>query len=115
MAQGDILWIDFPDSNVPGREQHGQRPAVVIEVELPGSALPTQLVIPMTSNLNALRYTSTVKIEPSPKNGLSSTSVALCFQLRAIDKKRIIRTAGALDAVDLSHILAEIKRLLGMR
>ena len=114
MAQGDILRIEFPESNVPGHEQHGQRPAVVIEVELPGSNLPTQLVIPMTSNLSALRYTSTVKVEPSPRNGLNNTSVALCFQLRAIDKKRVISTAGTLDAGDLSRIIAEVKRLLGM-
>lgn len=115
MAQGDVFWIDFPTSETPGREQQGQRPAVMIGVELPGAALPTQLVIPMTSNLAALRYPSTVKIEPSSQNGLSTVSVALCFQLRAIDKKRILSTAGTLDANDLSRIMAEVKRLLGIR
>lgn len=114
MAQGDILWIDFPESNVPGREQQGQRPAIVIGVDLPGGALPTQFVIPMTSNLDALRFAGTVKVEPSQQNGLNSTSVALCFQLRAIDKKRVLRTAGTLEANDLSRVIAEVKRLLGI-
>lgn len=114
MARGDVVWIDFPESQQSGHEQSGRRPAAAVEADLPGIDLPTVMVVPFTSNLTALRFPYTVKIDVSPQNGLTSPSVALCFQLRAIDRKRIIGKAGTLDAGDLSRITSELKRLLGL-
>ena len=113
MALGDVLWIDFPELPQSGREQSDRRPAVAVEAELPGIDLPIVMVVPFTSNLAALRFPYTVRIEVSPHNGLTKPSVALCFQLRAIDRKRVVGKAGTLNPNDLGRIRSELKRLLG--
>ena len=46
------------------------------------------IVIPLTSNIQALRFPHTIEIKPSKKNNLDSISVGLIFQIRALDKKR---------------------------
>ena len=80
MARGDVLLVDLPPSD--GREQSGRRPAVAVQTNLLGE--PMLLIAPVTSNLAALRYKFSVRVEPSPENGLSRTSVIMVFQLKAI-------------------------------
>jgi mRNA interferase MazF len=54
----------------------------------------------------------TVKIEPSKQNGLTLPSVAMVFQMRAIDRKRIIRKIGELKSEHLTEIDAAIWQML---
>ncbi len=90
MARGDVLLINLPVSD--GREQSGRRPAVAIQTDVSGE--PMLMIAPITSNLNALRFAYSVKIEPSEENGLTQTSIVMIFQMRAIDKSRIIKKIG---------------------
>lgn len=53
-----------------------------------------------------------MRIEPSPLNGLTLPSVAMVFQMRAIDRKRIIRKIGELEPEYLAQVDAEIWRML---
>ena len=69
MARGDILLINLPVSD--GREQSGRRPAVAVQTDVSGE--PMLMIAPITSNLNASRFNFSVKIEPSPENGLTQT------------------------------------------
>jgi len=108
MARGDVLLIRLPVTN--GREQSGQRPAVAVQTDIKGS--PMLMIIPVTSNLSALRYDFTVSIEPATSNGLTLPSVAMVFQMRAIDKNRIIRTIGKISDEDMRLIDAEIWNML---
>jgi mRNA interferase MazF len=70
------------------------------------------IIAPVTSNLKALRFAFSVKVEPSPENGLTSASVVMLFQLRAIDKERILQKIGSMSASDMARIDAEIWRML---
>ncbi len=70
------------------------------------------MIVPVTSTLAALRFPFTVRIEPSSANGLTLPTVAMVFQLRAIDRKRIIGKIGELEPEDLAQIDAEIWRML---
>jgi mRNA interferase MazF len=108
MARGDVLLISLPVSD--GREQSGRRPAVAVQTDVAGE--PMLMVAPITSNLNALRFAFTVKIEPSEENGLTQTSIVMVFQMRAIDKTRIIKTIGKLSDEDLAQVDAEIWKML---
>jgi mRNA interferase MazF len=76
------------------------------------AASPMLMVIPVTSALGALRFPFTIRIEPSDQNGLTLPSIALVFQLRAIDRKRIVRKIGELEAELLAQIDAEIWQML---
>lgn len=108
MARGDVLLINLPSSDK--REQSGRRPAVAVQTDVAGE--PMLMVAPITSNLNALRFTFAVKIEPSNKNGLTQTSIVMIFQMRAIDKSRIIKLIGKLSDEDLKKIDIEIWKML---
>jgi mRNA interferase MazF len=70
------------------------------------------MIVPVTSSLGALRFPFTVRIEPSERNGLTLPSVAMVFQLRAIDRKRIIQKIGELELQYLTQVDAEIWQML---
>jgi mRNA interferase MazF len=70
-------------------------------------------MVPLTSQLAALRFPATVRIDPSPENGLTMPSVAMVFQIRALDRTRFIRRLGAVSDSDLAAILAALNRLTG--
>ncbi len=98
-----------------GHEQAGERPAIVVQDETFSIALPTVLVIPLTSALNATRFPATLTIQPTPRNGLTRPSVALIFQLRALDKRRFLRRIGELDEETLAQIWAILDELFGRK
>ena len=87
MARGDILLVGLPASE--GREQSGRRQVVAVQIDVANE--PMLMVAPVTSNLKALRFKFSIKIEPSDLNGLDIPSVVMIFQMRAVDKGRIVR------------------------
>ncbi len=96
MKRNDIVMVELPPpSGGTGREQSGRRPAMVAQDDIPG--LPTLLVVPFTSQLAALRFPHTLRVDPSPENGLSTPSVLLLFQLQVVDKRRILRVVGEME------------------
>lgn len=108
MARGDVLLVTLPDSD--GREQSGRRPVVAVQTDITGE--PMLMVAPVTSNLAALRFAFSIRVEPSSTNGLTVPSVIMIFQMRAIDKARIVRKIGQLTATDLARIDMEIRNML---
>jgi mRNA interferase MazF len=98
VKRGDIVWVEFVSRG--GREQAGRRPAIIWQSEDACRALPTVLVIPLTSQLSALRFPGTVLIEKSEDNKLRQNSVALLFQLTAADKNRLQEILGTLSSDD---------------
>jgi mRNA interferase MazF len=108
MARGDVLLVGLPDSDK--REERGNRPAIAVQTEV--AASPMLMVVPVTSSLGALRFPFTVRIEPSEQNGLTLPSIAMIFQLRAIDRNRLIRKIGELEPEYLAQVDAEIWRML---
>ena len=111
MARGDVLLVSLPPSD--RREQSGRRPAVAVQTDDAGE--PMLMVAPVTSNLGALRFAFSVRVAPSPENGLTMPSVVMVFQMRAIDKARIIRRIGQVSQADMASIDAEIWRMLKPR
>jgi mRNA interferase MazF len=116
MKRGEIVRVDLPPpAGAPGREQIGQRPAIVVQDDSETENLPTTIVVPLTSNLSAMRFAGSILIKRSPHNGLDLDSVALTAQVRAIDRKRIGRARiGHIDPDDLTILETQLKRLLGL-
>ncbi len=108
MARGDTLLVSLPTSDT--REQSGRRPAIALQTDISGE--PMLMIAPITSNLNASRFAFSIQIEPSKENGLTQTSIVMIFQMRAIDKTRIIKKLGRLSDEDLKKIDAEIWKML---
>ena len=51
MNVGEIFWVEFPARG--GRAQAGRRPAIVVQKE---KSLPTVLLVPLTTQQDALRF-----------------------------------------------------------
>ena len=108
MKYADIYWADLVSRG--GREQFGLRPCVIWH-DLNRFQTSTVVVVPLTSQLNALKLPATFLINPTTGNGLSAPSVALIFQLVAVDKKKFGDFIGRLDDPDLLKI-ADLARQL---
>jgi len=72
------------------------------------------IVVPFTTNVQALRFPHTIEVKPSKINGLDSISVALVFQVRALDKKRLKKQIGTLEEVTLKEISSFLKKMLNL-
>ena len=107
MKKGEIWIVDMGSSN--GREQVGLRPAVIVA----DVVNPVVTIIPCTSNLDSLRFPFTFEIMPSAHNGLDRNSVAIIFQLRAIDRKKLKKKIGELDKRTMAQIGKQARQLIG--
>ena len=110
MKAGDIYLVEIPGSG--GHEQKGIRPAVIVQIGENIDRTPTVLVVPFTTKIKASSFPFTFVVEPDSINNLSSTSVALVFQLRAIDKKRIKDKVGNLNIEDIKTLKQILKNIM---
>jgi len=87
-------------------------PALVVSDDSP--VLPTIVVVPLTSQLAALRFPHTLQVEPSPGNGLSVPSVVLLFQLQVVVKRRVLRVVGELDQDHVVQFNSRLRNMLNL-
>lgn len=114
MARGDVLLIELPKST-GGHEQAGRRPAIAVQADQPPSVnSPLLMIVPCTSKLHALRFPHTIRVEPSNQNGLNRPTILLVFQLRAIDRQRILQKIGSLEQNYIDQVNDEMQHLLGL-
>ncbi|MBU1519584.1 type II toxin-antitoxin system PemK/MazF family toxin [Patescibacteria group bacterium] len=108
MRKGDLCLINLFLGE--GHEQLGKRPAIIISDTKTGIVV----VIPLTTNLNALRFPYTIAIIPDRKNNLKQESVALIFYIRSIDKSRVLKKVGIINKdfqKKIDNILKEMMSL----
>jgi mRNA interferase MazF len=110
MRRGEVWRVRFPDP--VGHVQAGERPAVLVQRDHVTPRLPTLLVVPFTSRTKTLAFPATLLVQPDGGNGLTVPSVALGFQMRAIDKRQLITHLGDLDPVTLDQVVALLDLLI---
>ena len=74
----------------------------------------TILVIPFTTNLKMQKLPTCVFV-PAGEGGLRQDSVALCHQMRALDKSGLVERWGALPPARVAEIERIVLRTLGVR
>jgi len=104
VRRGDIWWVNL-DPPI-GSEIHKTRPAVVVTADALNRARRTVVVVPL---LTGPAPTPPIVVA-TPSAGPSS--VAVCDQLRAVDKRRLTRNLGRLSTADLQTIEDGIRRVL---
>jgi mRNA-degrading endonuclease toxin of MazEF toxin-antitoxin module len=102
MMVGDVVWVEFPMG--AGHAQAGRRPAIVVQGAKASAQLPTILLIPLTTQQDALRFPGTILIEADKANGLRRASVALVFQLTVIDARFIGTRLGSVSSTVMQAI-----------
>jgi mRNA interferase MazF len=109
--RGTVVLVS-PDPT-KGHEQRGARPCVVVTDPAVSSdqRFPMIAVVPLTGTPGeGALYPS---LTPGP-SGLRQPSWALIDQLRAIDKRRVMRAFGEISANELAEIDDGIRLFLGL-
>ena len=89
IRRGEIYYIDL--SPVRNSEQGGIRPCVIVQNNKGNEHAPTTIVVPLTTKSKKMLPTHRVVREGTKE------SIALCEQVRTIDKKRLKERMGMLD------------------
>ncbi len=110
MNIGEIFWVEFPARG--GRAQSGRRPAIGVQKD---KTLPTVLLIPLTTQQDALRFSGTILVEPDANNYLRQPSVALVFQLTAVDKNFIKDKLGTISDDKMNEVWTAFDELTGRK
>lgn len=111
MTRGEVWRVRIPSA--PDHAQTGQRPAIIVQDSIYVASLPTVLIVPFTSTLSAARFDGTLVVQPDHQNGLTQPSVALVFQLRALDQRDCLHFLGTLDTATLDQVFALLDQLTG--
>ena len=111
MRRGEVWRGSLPFAG--GREQAGERPAVIIQDDTFIGSLPLSLIVPLTGELAAARFEGTLVVQPDDHNGLTIPSVALVFQTRALDKRRFVERIGSLDGQTPDAVVDLLRTLTG--
>jgi mRNA interferase MazF len=110
LKRGEIWWADLGEYRP--LEQTGRRPVVIWQSDALTRVLQSILVVPLTTNLDRARLAGTAMIEAT-ENGLTQTSVALAFQMRAIPRACLLDRVRNLTADELGELELATDEALG--
>ena len=104
VRRGDVVLANL-DPTV-GVEIRKTRPVVVVSNDHINELSQLAVVVPLTKNTAHLSPSHTVV--PKGTAGLSAASKVLTEQIKAVDKRRLVRRLGTLPV----HLLAQLDRAL---
>lgn len=94
------VWLANLDP-VVGSEQGKTRPVLIISETALNNLLPVVNVLPLTSLKPNRRIYPNEALLPAGTAGLASESLVLCYQIRTLDKKRLLHEFGIV--ADIRH------------
>jgi mRNA interferase MazF len=90
------VWLANLDP-VVGSEQGKTRPVLIFSQTDLNQTLPVVNVLPLTSRKPNRRVYPNEALLPSQTANLSNESIVLCFQIRTLDKRRLVKFVGDLE------------------
>jgi len=111
ITRGDVVLCDL--NPVAGSEQAGIRPAVIVQIDRANTVSPHTVIVPFTTKIRRALLPSHAFV-PAGAGGLTQDSVALCEQIRVIDKRRITRVLGHLDDPHMEEVAKALRTILGL-
>lgn len=103
------IWLANLDP-VVGSEQGKTRPVLVISETALNDILPVVNILPVTSRKANRRIYPNEALFPAGTAGLTLESIVLCYQIRTLDKRRLLRFLGTLDEAPLQDAIVESLR-----
>ena len=110
--RGEVWLLDLGEPKRDDHEQAGRRPCIIFQTD-DLSGLSTVVVIPLTSKLTQAGRASIVLI-PAREAGQERDSLALCHQLRVLDRRKLLYRIGELLPERLSEVEATVSFVLGL-
>ena len=86
-----------------GFEQAGIRPIIIFQNDIVSQFSTTTIAIPLTTNQRRASLPICLLIRQGDGD-LSQDSVALCFQIRVLDKTRLIQRLGLLRTETIAQL-----------
>ncbi len=108
IERGNIYRVNL-DPTIGSEQQGNARPCVVLTLTAYNRQLRTIDVVPLTSSPRALAPL----IVPVPSAG-KANSMALCHQIRTIDKTRMGKLLGTLSPEDMAVVEDGVRRVHGL-
>jgi mRNA interferase MazF len=99
VRRGEVWWVDLDPTR--GSEIRKTRPAVVLTVDALNRARRTVVVVPLSTG-------------PVATASAGAGSVAVCDQVRAVDKSRLTRHVGQLAVDDLHAVEDGVRSILSL-
>jgi mRNA interferase MazF len=104
IRRGEVWWINLDPTQ--GSEMQKTRPAVVVTADGLNRARRTVVVVPLSTG-PAANPPVLVAI-----GSQGAASVAVCDQIRAVDKSRLVRREGTLTAMEVRAVAAALRAVL---
>lgn len=110
--RGEIYLVELDPTR--GHEIQKTRPAVIIQNDVSNQYSPIAIVAALSSQFADPPYPREVPISPGGKTGLSEPSAAILNQIRSIDRVRLVKRIGQVDAPTMRRIDRALKISLGL-
>jgi mRNA interferase MazF len=110
LKRGDVWLANLNPTQ--GSEQAGIRPIIIFQNDIVSQFSTTTIAIPLTTNQRRAALPICMAIEQGD-GGLTQDSVALCFQMRVLDKTRLIRKLGQLRPETVAQLEEVVLLTLG--
>ena len=110
--RGDIYLVEFDPAR--GHEIQKTRPALVIQNDIGNRHSSVTIVAAITSRLSPTPYPVEVIVAPTKTNGLTVASAIELGQIRSVDRGRLLKRLGFIDAVTMRKVDDAIRISLGL-
>ncbi|MBK7149725.1 MAG: type II toxin-antitoxin system PemK/MazF family toxin [Bacteroidetes bacterium] len=108
------IWLANLDP-VMGSEQGKTRPVIILSENQINEVLSVVNVVPLTSRKKERSVYPNEDLLPAKHSGLKKESIVLCYQIRTLDKKRLVKWYGKLkDEALQQEIIDALSFQLGM-
>lgn len=103
------VWLANLDP-VVGSEQGRTRPVLIISETSLNEILPVVNILPITSRKQNRRVYPNEAFLPAKTGGLALESIALCYQIRTLDKRRLTQMFGVIEAENIKQSILDALR-----
>lgn len=110
--RGEVYLVSF-DPTV-GHEIQKTRPAVIIQNDVSNQYSPITIVAAISSQFGSPPHPREVPVQLGRTTGLSQPSAVILNQIRSIDRERLIRRLGSLDAATMRQVDGALRISLGL-
>jgi mRNA interferase MazF len=112
VQRGDVFEANLNPTK--GSEQGGTRPVLVISRDAINRSSPVVIIVPFTDAANKTTiYPSHARFSAGT-GGLTLDSLAICEQVRAISKTRLVSLKGKLNRSQIASVEAALKIALDL-
>lgn len=111
IRRGEIFLANLEP--ILGSEQGGIRPVLIIQNDMGNQYSTTTIIAPITSSVMKKEYPTNVFIKKEDST-IKRDSTILLNQIKAIDKRRIIKKLGVLNSFTMNKVDRALKISLAL-